>query len=119
MRVDWIKVALVFAVLAYVALMLSTVFAHDHDNPQLNGWFKELKSKNGPCCDGADAMRLDDPDWDNDAGHYRVRLEGKWVDVPPEAVVEGPNKSGVALVWPYVENGRMERVRCFMPGTAV
>ena len=91
------------------------LLAHDHEHPELTPWYKSLKSGNGPCCDGSDAVHLTDVDWDMKDNHYRVRLEGQWVDVPPEAVVQGPNHDGRTLVWPYYLNGR-PNVRCFMPG---
>jgi hypothetical protein len=101
--------------------------AHDHARPELDGWYAGLHNRHTiPCCDGSDAARVEDADWDtactinNEHGiiqtcHYRVRLEGQWVDVPDEAVVDGPNKDGRTLVWPYFING-MPAVRCFMPG---
>ncbi|HJU06578.1 MAG TPA: hypothetical protein VJ692_15630 [Nitrospiraceae bacterium] len=93
-------------------------WGHDHSRPDLDGWFKALQSKKaGPCCDGSDAMRIDDPDWDNDGGRYRVRLEGEWVDVPENAVILEPNRAGHALVWPYRQNGKLNQIRCFMPGS--
>lgn len=92
--------------------------AHDRSRPELDGWFMGLESKGkSPCCDGSDAMRLDDVDWDTKDGHYRVRLQGEWVDVPDSAVVEGPNRAGPTMVWPYYLNGAMRGVRCFMPGS--
>lgn len=91
--------------------------SHDHSHPELDGWYKSLQSrKAGPCCDGSDATRVDDPDWDNDHGHYRVRLEGEWVDVPDNAVILEPNRAGRALVWPYRQDGKLNQIRCFMPG---
>ncbi|MGY3440467.1 hypothetical protein ACVW17_000468 [Bradyrhizobium sp. USDA 4473] len=90
--------------------------AHDHDHPELNGWYESLQSGKGPCCDGTDATRVDDADWDTKDGHYRVRLDGEWVDVPDEAVVTGPNRAGHTMVWPYYLNGH-PRPRCFMPGS--
>ena len=33
-------------------------------------------------------------------GHYRVRIEGEWVDVPDEAVITEPNRVGRTMVWP-------------------
>ena len=91
--------------------------AHDPDRPELKGWFMGLQSKGkSPCCDGSDATRLDDVDWESKDGHYRVRLYGQWVDVPDEAVVEGPNRAGPAMVWPNPISGR-PMVRCFMPGS--
>jgi hypothetical protein len=91
--------------------------AHDHDRPELQGWFKALQSKGkAACCDGGDATRVSDADWDSKDGHYRVRLEGQWVDVPDNAVIEEPNRDGRTLVWPYHVNG-MPVVRCFLPGS--
>jgi hypothetical protein len=90
--------------------------AHDHDHPELNGWYESLHSGKGPCCDGSDAKRVDDADWESKDGHYRVRIDGEWVDVPNEAVVDGPNRAGRTMVWPYYLDGH-PRARCFMPGS--
>ena len=59
---------------------------------------KALRSGKGPCCDGGDAKRIDDADWEIEEGHYRVRIDGEWVDVPWEAVVDGPNREGRTMV---------------------
>jgi hypothetical protein len=90
---------------------------HDPARPELNGWFMGLSSGKGPCCDGSDAMRLDDVDWESRDGHYRVRLDGEWVDVPDSAVVDGPNRAGPTMVWPYRKDGKLDQVRCFLPGS--
>lgn len=89
--------------------------AHDHSRPDLNGWFKSLQSKKGPCCDGSDYKRVENPDWEAKGGKYRVRLKGQWVDVPDEAVLSEPNKVGPPLVWP-VEYPSGIQIRCFLPG---
>ena len=39
-------------------------------------------------------------DWESESGHYRVRIEGEWVDVPDEAVITEPNRVGRTMVWP-------------------
>jgi len=117
--------------LVLVALAAPLVRAHDHNRPDLNDWFTSLHSGKGPCCDGSDAMSLEDPDWEaqNKAGsHYRVRVprygylkddqqqELVWVDVPEEAVISEPNRAGRTLVWPIY--GYMGvTIRCFMPGS--
>ena len=85
-------------------------------NPELHQWFEGLRSGKGPCCDGTDATRVDDADWETTDGHYRVRIDGEWVDVPNEAVVSGPNLAGRTMVWPYYLNGH-PKARCFMPGS--
>jgi len=89
---------------------------HDHRQPELNGWYESLHSGKGPCCDGTDATRVDDADWEAEDGHYRVRIDGEWLDVPNEAVVPGPNRAGRTMVWPYYVDGH-PKARCFMPGS--
>lgn len=101
--------------LAIVLLIASQAVAHDHNRPELNEWLKSLHS-NGKtwCCDGNDTDEIDD--WETKGNRYRVRFRGIWYDVPEEAVVDGPNKSGAPLLWMY--KGYMSpRVRCFMPGS--
>jgi hypothetical protein len=90
--------------------------AHDHQRPELNHWYESLHSGKGPCCDGSDATRLDDADWETRDGHYRVRIDGEWIDIPTDAVVDGPNRAGHAMVWPYYQDGH-PKARCFMPGS--
>lgn len=103
-------------VLAGLIFSFSPARPHDHARPELDKWFTDLRSKGGaPCCDGTDATSLADPDWELKDGHFRVRLDGQWVDVPDEAVVDVPNRYGPALVWPYT--GYQPGVRCFMPGS--
>lgn len=116
--------ALVIALLCSVACAL----AHDYARPELKSWFMGLHSQQGtPCCDGEDAVHIEDADWDTtceaDKCHYRVRLEGKWYVVPEQAVVTAPNRSGTALVWPirygYPAGSSDYVIRCFMPGTGM
>ncbi|WP_407166798.1 hypothetical protein [Bradyrhizobium sp. ORS 111] len=104
------------AIIAVPMCAIHPAHAHDHRHPELNGWYESLHSGKGPCCDGSDAKRLDDVDWDVKDGHYRVRIDGEWVDVPDEAVVDGPNRAGHTIVWPYYLNGH-PKARCFMPGS--
>ncbi|QPF87044.1 hypothetical protein IC762_12400 [Bradyrhizobium genosp. L] len=110
------KVSVLVGVVLSVAFV-GVAIAHDHNRPELNNWFMGLRAggSGAPCCDGSDATSLEDPDWDMKDGHYRVRLDGEWIDVPPEAVVTVPNRYGSALVWPY--SGYQKGIRCFMPGT--
>jgi len=100
-------------------LIASPALARDdgrYAQSPLKQWFNGLKSKNGvPCCDTADGKRLEDVDWEAADGHFRVRIKGEWIDVPPEAVLEQPNLAGPAIVWPVLEAGRL-KVRCFIPG---
>lgn len=103
-------------VLAQGWVRLSAADPHDkYGAPQLNRWFGDLHSASGVlCCSGHDGEVIEDADWESKDGHYRVRIGGNWIDVPPTAVVKGPNLYGRTMVWPYPT--RMG-VRCFMPGT--
>lgn len=112
----WLLIGIVLVAFAFGGCRKG--HAHDHNRPELNDWFMDLHSKGkAPCCDGSDAMSLEDVDWDSKDGHYRVRLEGEWVDVPDDAVVEGPNRAGPTMVWPWRQNCKLDHVRCFMPGS--
>jgi hypothetical protein len=94
---------------------------HKYADSELKSWFDGLKSAKGPCCSNADGTALSDVDWDAKDGHYRVRIEGQWIDVPDDAVIKEPNKVGRTMVWPiyYRSLGALMRIeiRCFMPGS--
>lgn len=87
----------------------------------LKQWFDQLKSQRGPCCSDADGYALSDVDWDTENGKYRVRIEGKWWDVPEDAVITEPNRAGRTMVWPLLTRGLdgvlHVNIRCFMPGS--
>lgn len=110
--------------IACVALLLGWVsqFSHARDldgryaNSPLKGWFDSLKSGKGPCCSDADGYAVSDPDWESKNGNYRVRIEGEWYDVPPDAVITEPNRAGRTMVWPIKGWGGVT-IRCFMPGS--
>ncbi len=99
-----------------LALLCAPAFAHDHDRPELNGWFDRLASGKGLCCSFADGFAVADPDWETKGGHYRVRLDGDWIDVPDDAVITEPNRAGRPMVWPMKYPSGIS-IRCFMPGS--
>jgi hypothetical protein len=112
------------AVFVIIWLVLQSAYARDPDgrfaNSPLKPWFEKLSSGKGPCCSDADGSVVLDSDWETKDGHYRVRINNKWWDVPAEAVITEPNKVGRTMVWP-IYNWRgdsLDRVdiRCFMPG---
>lgn len=106
--------ATIIAFVFLVSALLGAARAHDHNHPDLNGWFRSLHSKGGAwCCTGDDA---EEAEWDTAGGKYRVRIDGQWIDVPDEAIVEGPNKVGAAKVWRTYMDGH-PGVRCFLPGS--
>jgi hypothetical protein len=85
------------------------------DSP-LREWFDHLASGNGLCCSMADGEIVADPDWESKDGHYRVRLENQWFDVPDSSVITEPNLAGRTMVWP-LRIGAAISIRCFMPGS--
>ncbi len=107
------------AVAAIPLLVTGAALARDDGrfaNSPLKPWFDSLKSGKGPCCSDADGVTVSDPDWDSKNGHYRVRLDGQWIDVPDNAVITEPNRFGRTVVWP-IESPVGKTIRCFMPGS--
>ncbi len=131
-----------------LAMSIKQAQAHMHDRPDLDHWLMTLYSKErGPCCDGAEAETMADPDWrsasemkpedcqngdpDIRPAVYCVRLENPdkanlyaWWRVPAPAVVELPNRAGPTLIWLIWNNRSTEHpeqarpyIRCFLPGT--
>jgi hypothetical protein len=110
-------------VVAVVLLVARPDLGHARDNgqyantnPELKSWFDSLHSGKGPCCSDADGTAVSDVDWESSRGHYRVRVDGEWVDVPDDAVITVPNRIGRTMVWPMYRDGKMTP-RCFMPGS--
>jgi len=101
----------------------SVMLAHDSGqyagvDPALHAWFDKLASGKGLCCSFADGVAVEDVDWDTGGagGRYRVRLDGRWIEVPDAALVTEPNKFGRAVVWPYQDSSGSTQIRCFLPG---
>ena len=89
----------------------------------MGNWFNSLSSKGGgSCCSNFDGQPPEAIVQTSD-NHYRVMLEGQWVDVPDDAVLDVPNKYGKAVVW-YSKSWRSRvtgqegdfYIRCFLPG---
>ena len=85
-------------------------------NSPLKEWFDSLRSGKGPCCSDADGSAVSVVVWESGNGHYRVRIEGEWIDVPDDAVITEPNRVGRTMVWPTRGYGGLT-IRCFMPGS--
>ena len=97
-------------------LLCSPALAHDASRPELNEWFNKLASGMGLCCSFADGFAVSDVDWESKGGHYRVRLENNWIDVPDDALITEPNRAGRTMVCPMRFDGQI-LIRCFMPGS--
>jgi hypothetical protein len=114
-----LKQPLVISLVCILALVSakSSVYARDdgrYANSPLRTWFDQLKSGKGPCCSNADGTAVSDVDWETHDGHYRVRLDNQWIDVPDDAVITEPNRAGRTMVWPI--RGYMGiTIRCFVP----
>jgi hypothetical protein len=115
---------ILLAVLLFLAVLIlaSVPRAHARDpdgryaSSPLKPWFDGLTSRNGNCCSASDGQVIADADWDSKDGHYRVRIDGEWVDVPDEAVLKQPNLDGRTLLWPMFKDGKMVP-RCFIAGS--
>jgi hypothetical protein len=112
------KTVAILGAIATLCALLSAAFAKDNGQfgsapADVREWFKSLKSPLGvPCCDTSDGTRLEDVDWRQDDGGYSVRIDGEWVRVPKEAVVDQLNRVGFAIIWRW--GGKLQ---CFLPGT--
>jgi hypothetical protein len=85
------------------------------DSPN-HEWVKSLHSPAGLwCCDISDGRALVDADWRSHDGHYQVKLNGEWLDVPDSAVIGEPNRLGQAIVWFGYRDG-VAVVNCFLGG---
>ena len=109
------------AVLATILLCLaaSAIAGDDgrYAQSQHREWFNSLTNSLGySCCSNADGLRLDDPDWEVDGTTYRVKIDGRWLRVPADAIVKASNRVGYAIVW-LVYDGETIHIRCFLPGT--
>lgn len=84
-------------------------------SPSVRAWFKSVKSQHGvPCCDIADGHRTD---YDMRKDQYWVPINGNWMPVPPDAVLDTVgNPVGDAVVW-YSIYGEHVVIRCFVPGS--
>jgi hypothetical protein len=120
MKLDCVdRMFLGLMVLVIVLCAWTLAFARDpggrYANSPLHDWFNHLSSGKGLCCSMSDGEMVADVDWDSAGGHYRVRLEGRWVEVPDDAVITEPNRAGRTMVWPMHFDGEIS-IRCFMPG---
>ena len=106
-----------FGVIA--ATLIGAVQARDDGRytlSPLKPWFDSLKSGKGPCCSDADGFAVSDPDCESKNGHYLVRIDNEWVEVPDDAVITEPNRVGRTMVWP-IKGSLGISIRCFMPGS--
>src|SRR5260370_1077080 len=112
---NFLKVPVAVAVSAVVLFESAT--ARDdgrYIGSPLKPWFDTLKSGQGLCCSDADGFAVSDPDWESKDGRYRVRLDGEWIMVPDDAVINEPNRAGRTLSYPF-KISRRTTIPCFLP----
>lgn len=118
--VRWKRPLIAGGMLLMLPLAADPGVARDPDgryaNSPLKQWFDSLRSGKGPCCSDADGSAVSDVDWESKSGHYRVRIDGEWHDVPEDAVITEPNRVGRTMVWP-IRGYQGLSIRCFMPGS--
>ena len=116
----WKNPLIVGGMLLMLPLAADPGAARDSDgryaNSPLKQWFDSLRSGKGPCCSDADGSAVSDVDWESKSGHYRVRIDGEWYDVPEDAVITEPNRAGRTMVWP-IRGYQGLSIRCFIPGS--
>ncbi len=89
-------------------------------NSPLKEWFDSLHSKKGSCCTDFDG-KPPEAVVQTKKGSWQVMLDGKWWDVPEDALITVPNLFGQPVVWFYWQmqgdGSRIPVIRCFMGGT--
>jgi len=114
-----------FIIVILSGVLLTAASAHDRhradsQTPKMKEWFDTLKSGKGPCCSDADGSVVKDSDWEaDDKGHYRVHINGQWMDVPDDAVLHQPNMYGRTMVWTGLYIDGKVQIRCFIPGMMI
>ena len=118
-------VAAAFGMLAGAAVSQARDYGQYSPVPRdIKNWVESLADGKGiSCCATADGTVPEEFTWDIGANHYRVKVYGQWVIVPDNAVINGSNRLGHAVVWiayddPVFEAEPILSVRCFLPGPA-
>lgn len=94
----------------------------DHIAQDMKDWFRSQRNPHTKisCCDESDGEQVEE---DIRNGEYWVRSPmsgGEWMRVPPENVIQAPNKWGRAVAWYRRENGvGPMTVYCFIPGAGI
>lgn len=114
-------IAMVWIIWSLLGMVVQAKDNGQYAQSPLKQWFDGLSSGEGLYCSVADGRTVDDPDIDMSGRHCKaavcVRVDDKWLDVPPDAIVNVPNKYGPAVVRPFIQADGTVAVRCFMPGT--
>jgi hypothetical protein len=102
-----------------ITVFLDGAYAFDSEkwghDAATSEWFRSLRAPNGiPCCDYADGVRIEDPDWrENQDGSYAVFAKGQWHAIDKDHIITATNRVGYAIVW-WPEH--WDHPSCFLPG---
>jgi hypothetical protein len=85
--------------------------------PEIRHWFRSQKSpKNGAlCCDEGDGSQAQEDVRDGQYWATWPAVAPIWYPVPPDVVLETPNRAGHPVVWAIYMNGKPV-IQCFAPG---
>ena len=88
-------------------------------DPGIQQWFQEQRVPGTAmrCCDDADGETVRE---EIRQGQYWITGEHfpVWTPVPPERVLQGPNKAGHPVAWWGIQ-GDVTFVRCYAPGAGI
>lgn len=87
-------------------------------------WFRSQKvpNTNFICCNEADGVFAEE---EIRGGSYwtRFRPHGKpptgWMKVPPDVIIQGPNRNPSAVVWYFFDNEGIVYIRCYARGPLI
>ena len=103
----------------FLCLLINSAYAFDnkdwgHD-PETSMWFKSLRNSNNEgCCDYADGVRIEDPEWRQlEDETYEVFAHNKWNKINPNYVLRGTNRVGYPILW---WPPGLDHPTCFLPG---
>lgn len=92
-------------------------------DPLIKKWIEGLKDKKGEgCCNTADGFPVSDTEWKIKNDKYWVYILDDWYEVPEDAVLDTPNRLGIAMVWWYptfADGKKIPKIRCFMRGLEI
>jgi hypothetical protein len=104
--------------LAIVAAVAAGAAPPRSSDPDLAPWFRALQAPSGmSCCDRADGHILADGDWRTAGDGYEIKIQGQWVAVPPEAVLQradNPTGGAVAFYPAPWTGGGAPPIYCFV-----
>ena len=121
-----LKVLAVALVMAFLFILLISSISAGRDidgrsaqmTDEQRDWVRGLKNhRDVPCCEETEGMDI--PYRITQDGKVEVKFENKWLPVPPDAMLNVPNKLGVARAWFARGPEGAIAVRCFLGGPMI